>query len=77
MSKKSKNIDAREFPRLLTALAEALNACDDAGLRVRFRHGAVLTQGGFVLPTEGGPWVARSSVYTEFDVDLDEDELDT
>ena len=45
---------------LLTAVADALNACEDAGLRVRLRRDVVFTGAGWVLPPlEGGRWVAR------------------
>jgi 3-hydroxyisobutyrate dehydrogenase-like beta-hydroxyacid dehydrogenase len=73
MSKKK--INPVEIPRLLAAVAEALNACEDAGLKPRMRHGAVMTLGGYVLPTDG-PWVARSSTYTAFDVVLFEEDED-
>jgi hypothetical protein len=51
---------------LLAALAAALNACDDAGLDVRLKHGAVYTGHGYVLPLAGGRWAARTLTYTEF-----------
>ena len=50
---------------LLDQLADALNACETAGLRVRLRHGAVYTRHGYVLPTSDG-WGARTLLYTEF-----------
>lgn len=58
---------------LLNQLAKALEACDDAGLNVRLKHGIVITRAGYVLPITGGQWVARSLQYTEFSGD-DEDE---
>ena len=47
---------------LLTRLADALNACEQAGMKVRFRHGAAFSYFGCVLPPEGkgNAWVARS-----------------
>lgn len=72
MSKKKKYED---YPRLLMQLADAMNACEKAGLKIRLRHGAVMTKGGYVLPTEK-EWVARSSVYMGFDPPDDDDDMD-
>jgi len=49
-------------PGLLTRLAEALNACEQHGVRVRFRHGAAYSHYGVVLPPEGKGtrWEARA-----------------
>ncbi|MFJ5532462.1 hypothetical protein [Streptomyces sp. NPDC093261] len=47
--------------RLLADLAAALDACQDAGLRPRLKHGAVYTHFGYVLPPlKGGRWVVRT-----------------
>lgn len=51
--------------RLLGAVAEALNACQSAGIDVKLKHGAVMTEAGYVLPIGDG-WVARTRTYTEF-----------
>jgi len=47
---------------LLTALAEALNRCEEHGVKVRFRHGAAYSHHGVVLPPEGKGtrWEARA-----------------
>jgi hypothetical protein len=59
--------------QLLREVAAALNACEEAGMRVKLRHGAVFTAYGYVLPTDS-EWVARTLVYTEFEP-LEEDDL--
>lgn len=49
---------------LLTQLAAALNACEDAGLRVKPWHGGILrTVGGYVLRLEDGRWDGRGLNY--------------
>ena len=50
---------------LLGAVADALNACQAAGIDVKLKHGAVMTQLGYVLPIGNG-WAARTRAYTEF-----------
>ena len=42
-----------------------LNSCTEAGLRVRFSHGAVATREGYVLPLKGerSGWTARTLAY--------------
>jgi hypothetical protein len=50
---------------LLSALAGAMNACQDAGMKVHLRHGVVMTKGGYVLPIKD-KWAPRTSVFTEF-----------
>jgi hypothetical protein len=50
---------------LLGAVADALNACQSAGMDVKLKHGAVMTQLGYVLPIGNG-WAARTRAYTEF-----------
>ena len=50
-----------ESKALLDRLAAALDACQEAGLKPRLRHGAVYTRAGYVLPPiKGGRWVART-----------------
>jgi hypothetical protein len=56
----------RKPARLLAALATALNACDKAGLRVRLRHGIVMTSHGYVLQVKNGKWAARTLDYQAF-----------
>ena len=55
---------------LLTQVADALNACNDSGLQVALRHGAVMAAGdlggGFVLPLRDGRWTARDQHYDRF-----------
>jgi hypothetical protein len=55
-----------ETARLLGAVAAALSACEEAGLPVKLRHGAVITPAGYVLEAGGGRWVARTLAWTEF-----------
>ncbi len=50
---------------LLGAVADALNACQSAGIDVKLKHGAVMTRFGYVLPIGNG-WGARTRAYTEF-----------
>jgi hypothetical protein len=61
--RRKKASQARKTTRagLLGALADALNACETAGMRVRFRHGAAFCHDGAVIPPEkkGGRWAAR------------------
>jgi hypothetical protein len=55
-----------ESAHLLSALADALNACERGGLKPKLRHGGVIeTKGGFVVRAEVG-WVPRTLAYTEF-----------
>lgn len=55
--------------KLLLDLARLLTACDEAGMRVAMKHGAVLTRDGYVLPTDDEGWVARTLTYTKFSPD--------
>ena len=57
---------------LLAGLAAALSACDGAGLKVKLKHGIVITRHGYVLPVAQG-WIARTLAYTEFSDGEDED----
>lgn len=60
---------------LLNNLADALNLCADAGMKVRMRHGALLAEEGYVLPLSAGRWTARTLNYDPFiSVPLDADE---
>jgi hypothetical protein len=59
---------------LLTAAADALTACEQAGLRLRLRHGGIIeTRGGYVVRI-GREWMARTAAWTEFSETRDEDE---
>ena len=51
---------------LLAAIAAAFNACDDAGVWLKLRHGVVLTGRGYVLPLSDDRWGARTQDYTTF-----------
>lgn len=65
---------AARAAQLLGQLAEALNECQRAGMRVRLKHDTVYTREGYVLAVSDG-WVARTLVYTEFEpVDEDNDD---
>lgn len=50
---------------LLAAVAEAMNACEDAGLRLRLRHGIVKVRGegfeGYVIDYRDG-WAPVSRI---------------
>lgn len=48
---------------LLGAVAVALNACTDAGMRVKLRHGIVEAREGYVLPLIDDRWTARTRTY--------------
>lgn len=45
---------------LLARVAGALNACTDAGMRVKLRHGIVVAREGYVFPLVGGVWMVRT-----------------
>ena len=58
---------------LLSAVADALNACEKAGILVQLAHGATITDQGYVIaPFDEDPghlgqrWVARTRMLTEF-----------
>jgi hypothetical protein len=72
--KKRHRKKARTAPALLAAVAQALTACESAGLKVKLSHGAVATRRGYVVPLGGGRWVARTLVWTEFSPPGDDDE---
>ena len=58
---------------LLGAVAAALTACEEAGLKPRLKHGAVYTREGFVLPADAS-WVARTLQWSPFSPGDDDDE---
>jgi hypothetical protein len=51
---------------LLAAIAAAFNACADAGVWLKLRHGVVMTGRGYVLPLAGGRWGAGTQDFTTF-----------
>jgi hypothetical protein len=67
----------KEAWELLTRLADALNACEKAGLLVGLADGAAITNEGYVLPVGGAGectmigerWVARTRDLAKFPVD--------
>ena len=61
--------DAHDVQKLLSCLADALNACDRAGFTVKLAHGAVITRAGYVLPVfpeAGERYAVRTMALTEF-----------
>jgi hypothetical protein len=51
---------------LLRALAVALTACEKGGIPVKLKHGAVITDHGYVLPLGDGLWAPRTLAYSPF-----------
>jgi hypothetical protein len=70
---RERKLRRRDARRLLRQVAAALNACEAAGIRVRLKHGAVITREGYVLPLGDGRWAARTLIYTEFTPPLGDD----
>jgi hypothetical protein len=61
-----KRPERRDGPALLASVAAALTSCEQAGLKVRLRHGGVIeTSQGYVVRGEG-EWVARSRGWHPF-----------
>ena len=75
---KARKRRASEPRALLTRLADCLNACEQAGMRVRFRHGAAYSHHGVVLPPEGKGtgWEARAFRQTPLSPGPGDDEDD-
>ena len=65
---------APDAERLLSAVADALTACEAAGIPVKLKHGAVMTPLGYVLPLGDGEWAARTLTWTEFSAPPGDDE---
>ena len=65
---------APDTEALLSAVADALTACEAAGITVKLKHGAVMTPLGYVLPLGDGKWGARTLVWTEFSAASGDDE---
>lgn len=57
---------AAKTAQLLSQVADALNECHRAGLKVKLKYGSVCTREGYVMAVDDG-WVARTLVYTEFE----------
>jgi hypothetical protein len=51
---------------LLSSVAAALTACEQAGIAVKFKHGTVWTDLGYVIQIGEKTWAARTLAYTEF-----------
>jgi hypothetical protein len=51
---------------LLAAAAATLTACEQAGITVKLKHGAVCTRFGYVLEVADGRWEARTLAYSPF-----------
>jgi hypothetical protein len=66
LAKRRKPPPETAAPRLLEAVAGALNACQRAGIAVKLRHGIVMTPAGYILEAQGGTWVARTLAWTAF-----------
>lgn len=60
---------------LLAAVADALNAAENAGIGVRLAHDAVMTDYGYVFPVgpDDAPWAVRTRALTPFPVSGEED----
>ena len=61
---------------LLSLVASALTSCEEAGITVKLKHGAVITPLGYVLPLGDGRWGARTLAWTEFSVQAGSEEED-
>ena len=59
---------ATDAARLLSAVADALNALENAGITVDLAAGAVMTPRGYVMalgdPRLGSRWQARTRLWT-------------
>lgn len=64
----------KDAATLLQELADVLNECASAGLRVKLKHGVVYTREGYVLPIDDERWVARTLLYTELTPPDDDNE---
>jgi hypothetical protein len=53
---------------LLSTVADALTACEKAGIAVKFRHGAVWSEHGYVIQIGEKTWAARTRAYAPFPV---------
>lgn len=71
-----KRLKQRRTAELLNGVADALNACRDAGLNLRIKHGALQCEEGLVLDLPDGSWAARTRAYTPFASAADDTEDD-
>ena len=60
---------------LLSLVASALTSCEAAGIKVRLKHDAVITDFGYVLPLDGA-WAARTREWAPFSAQAGSDEED-
>ena len=60
---------------LLSLVASALTSCEEAGIKVRLKHDAVITDFGYVLPLDG-TWAARTREWTPFSAQAGSDDED-
>ncbi len=63
--------------RLLSLLADALNACEASGYTLKLAHGAVISNVGYVLPVypdAGERFAVRTMALTEFSAQAGGDE---
>lgn len=68
-------VSAPSAASLLGAVADALNACESAGISVKLAHGAVITESGYVFGVgpDDAPWAVRTRMLTPFPVaDVDD-----
>ena len=61
---------------VLSLVASALTSCEEAGITVKLKHGAVITPLGYVLPLGDGRWGARTLTWTEFSVQAGSEDED-
>ena len=59
---------------LLSSVADALTACEKAGIPVKFKHGAVWTEQGYIFQVGERTWAARTRAYTPFSLPSGSDE---
>ena len=62
--------------RLLSLVADALTACEQAGITVKLKHGAVWTEHGYVFHVSDRTWEPRTLAYTEFSAQASGDDED-
>lgn len=67
---------AKAAPGALPALAAALNACADAGIAVKLRHGIVISEQGYVIDMPDGKWEARTRRWAPYAVTADDPDGD-
>jgi hypothetical protein len=72
---RSTSLSHPDTASLLAAVADALNAVENAGIGVRLAHGAVITEHGYVFPVgpDDAPWAVRTRTLTPFPVPEGED----